>query len=229
MQRRQRAGTGTKAIGIAAAALALVPGCGGGGAGGGSSAVAASGGSLAIVEQTPPDEAVQVPLDAEVRLAVDGTVVEASLLDRGTYLETAAGAPVPGSLRLEDGGRTIVFAPAALLAADTDHVFHLSPLTCDGLGRILDRSLTLRFRTIDDEPPAVTAATVAEGASNVSRTAEIVLTLSEAIDPASAVPPAIRLEDEQGAALAIDVAAAAAQLRIRPRVDLRGAAAYMLR
>ncbi len=226
MRRGKTAGRKVAALGIGLCSAALVVACGGGGNRG--SGAVGSTGNLVVRQHAPAAAATQVPLDTRITVQLDGVVVAASLNDPATGLATASGLPVPGALAVAAGGSTVVFAPTALLAAQTDYVFSLSALTADVQGRILDRAFRLAFRTIDVRPPAIAAASIAAGQSEVARTGELRITFDEDLDPTSATAATVRLEDASGAAVLADLAVSGSALRIQPAADLRGDADYRL-
>ncbi|MEM7205275.1 MAG: Ig-like domain-containing protein [Planctomycetota bacterium] len=216
---------------LALAALLALGACGSGGGSGASedpSTQPSLTGNLTVLDQSPADGAVQVALDATLVVTLDGSIVAACLDDAGTYLETAAGVRIPGTARTEAGGHQVHFAPSAPLQAQTDYVFHLSPLTCDGTGRLLDRETRVGFRTRDDVPPRLLSASLTPGQLGVGRTDAVRVIFDETLDAAALRASGVRLRRVSGATAAIDASVSGNTLLIAPVTDLVGAMDYRI-
>lgn len=206
------------------AVLALLSACGGGGRDdtAPASAVATALGTVQLLGHVPADGATQVAVEVEIALDFDAAMALDSFGDVDTKLcAEAGGTIVPGAFRLASNQR-VLFRPTAPLAAETDYVFRLSPLTCDQDGRILDVERSFRFRTIDTSPPRFVGADVAAGATGVARDRAFRLTFDERIDPASATPESAFLRDAAGQAVAATVRVAGAEVVVDPLADLPG-------
>lgn len=217
---------------IAAALVGLLlTSCGGGG-GSGSGSGAAQGlhGTIRLLTHAPADDEVQVPLDAVITLRFDAMIALDCMADEDTWLRVAGSEDdVPGTFRLEQGGRSVVFTPADRLRAETDYVFQLSPLTCDHAGRILERRLAFTFRTFDATPPTVVATDVTPGQTGRSRTAPLRVTFSEAIAKASVTPSTVTLRDSFQQSISCSLQVDGAVLTVAPLADLPGDRAFTLR
>lgn len=223
---------GHRGSGAAAVALACLAACGSGGGGansGGAASEAQLTGTLQLVDQTPAEGAVQVPLDASFTLRFDGPLALECFQDEETWLRVEGGTSnVAGSFTLAHNGQGVTFRPAAPLQAETDYLLQISPLTCDAAGRILERHHQLRFRTLDTTAPTVTGASIASGAAGVDRTGAIVLTFSEALRADSVKATSVYLRDQFGLSHATDLLHSGAQVSVTPRADLPGDRGFVL-
>lgn len=210
-------------------ALSALASCGSGGSSGSGGSTGASGltGSLAVLDHSPANDAEGVPVDVRIRVELDAAAVHDSLgySDTGLF---AGGTAVPGSFVLESGGNTVVFVPQSDLRQQTDYVFQLSPLTCDGSGRILDQQLTIAFRTIDQRPPAVAGASLAAGQTGVSQTGAIVIGFDEDLLATSATSSNVWFQDDFGAVVPAGAQVDGGALSATPIVDLSGDRHYTL-
>ncbi|MEZ5965703.1 MAG: Ig-like domain-containing protein [Planctomycetota bacterium] len=154
-------------------------------------------GDLALLESSPADDAVQVAVDSSLWLRFDGVLVRDCLTPENVWLTTAAGSAVAAATSLAGAGREVTITPSAL-APETDYELHLSPFVCDTNGRILADSRTIRFRTLDQRPPALSGASVADAQTGVDRLANFVLTFDEALAPASIDATTVYLRDVFG-------------------------------
>lgn len=210
-------------------------GCGGGGGstggssgGGGSGGTGNLAGALNLVSSSPADQGVNAATDAAVELRFDGALAAECLADDDTWLEAPGPRKVAGSWRLTDASRTAVFTPASALDPETDYVMHVSPLTCDGNGRLLEVERTVAFRTVDHTAPTIVAATVAEGATGVSASQPLGITFSEAIDPTSVTTTSAYLSDTYGTRYALVPTVTRENLALQPVVDLPGDRSFVL-
>lgn len=212
---------------VAAALMLLAAACGSGGGGGSAGSNSGNGantsfGVVRLLETTPADAAVQVPVDAELTLRFDAAMAVDSFGDVETWLRPLEGTEVvPMSFRAGANG-SVICTPAAALAPETDYVFQLSPLTSDLNGRIVDVSPTFTFRTFDETPPTVVGLDVANGATGVSRTAALQLECSEPLAAASLTSNAIYLRDVFGGRFPIETTVQGDVVRIQPYADLPG-------
>ncbi len=216
---------------VALAAGLLLAACGGGGggignSGGDSGAAAELSGTLTLLQQTPEEGAVQVPLDGVFQFRFDAALALESFGDEDTWLRPLAqvqdpAANVAGTWSLATAGQTAVWKPSQPLLAETDYVLQLSPLTCDHQGRILEREHRLSFRSLDLVPPTVLDMSVAAGAVGVSRTAGLAVTLSEGPAPAS-LDGGVALRDAFGTDYLLDVTVIGNVATATPRADLPG-------
>ncbi len=212
-----------------AAAIALSA-CGGGGtADANLGAGAASYGALAWVDSTPTNGAVQVATNETLRVRFGSRVLLESLRRDDTTLCLAGDSePIAGTWRLSEDGASGLFSPAAPLQPETDYVLTVSALTCDGDARILDLPATVAFRTMDATPPTVAACNITPSEIGRSRTSPILVTATEALDPASIDEDSVRLIDQFGASHGLSLVLNGATLSATPRADLPGDRGFTL-
>lgn len=214
------------------AACLLAASCGGGGAGTGGSNGAGSRpltGDLSVLQQAPTVDAVQVAIDATVWVRFDGVIVQECLTDDNIRLATSTGTRVPATFAVEGGGREVRVTPTRALAPETDYVVRLSPFVCDTGGRILADEYTFTFRTIDQRPPLLVSATVADNAVGVDRLASFTLTFDEPLDPATIVDTNVYLRDAFGGRYACALASTdGTRVTVDPLADLAGQRRYVL-
>jgi hypothetical protein len=216
-----------------AAALALLVlaacGSGGGSTSGGSGTGAQLTGTLQLLDGTPADEAVQVALDSALQFRFDGALALECFQDEDTWLHTAdSGSNVPGTFSLTGGNQTVVFHPDAPLQPETDYVFQLSPLTCDVDGRILERTVQVRFRSLDERPPVVSQATVSAGAQNVPVRGSFTVTFSEAVRSDTVRATSVYLRDVYGQNYPLDLQVQQSHVLATPPCDLPGDRSFLL-
>src|SRR5262245_31624307 len=96
--------------GVLAACLCLHA-CGSGGAGSGSSGTGtAQYGRIHLLSTEPPDGAVQVALDVQLRLRFDAVMVLDCMSDEDTWLRaTGSSTNVAGTFSLQEGGHAVLF------------------------------------------------------------------------------------------------------------------------
>ena len=208
----------------AVAAAAILSACGGGGSASADiNAGMATYGALALVSSQPADGDVQVAPTAAIRLTFDNRVVLASLQRTDTTLTVLGDdEAIAGTWTITEGGTVATFAPQASLQPETDYVFTLSPFTCDAEARILEVERTFTFRTLDETPPAIASANVAQGEPNRSRTAPLQMLLNDDIAPSSVTQNTVHLTDSFGSAYPVTRAVAGRSITVTPIADLPG-------
>ncbi|MGE3173083.1 MAG: Ig-like domain-containing protein [Planctomycetota bacterium] len=208
--------------GIAAVCLGLAA-CGSGGSSGSSGAGLASYGRIQLLSHDPADTAVQVPLAATIRLRFDAPMVLDCMYDVDTWLRVAGSTtPVPGTFALLDRGQTVTFTPDAPLLAETDYEFQVSPLTCDLDGRLFDETRLFSFRTLDLTAPLVQSSNIVPGQNGRSRTAPLVVTMSEGMAAGSVSESTVVLRDGFGHRYDCVRTLSGGMLTVQPRADLPG-------
>lgn len=212
--------------------LLLLAACGSGGGGSGNTTNPTTAesltGNLVLLDHAPADGAVQVGTDSTIELSFDASVVPECLQDPDTWLRDAHGNDVAGSFSLASGGRTVIFAPSQPLGEASDYVFQLAPLTCDVGGRILEVTERFEFRTFDAVPPTLTSTSIASGSQGVGQQLPVVLSFSEALDPASVDTTSVVLRDAFGTAHPLDVTLDGSDIIATPAADLAGSRTYVL-
>ncbi|MFT7535698.1 MAG: hypothetical protein ACI85K_001651 [Hyphomicrobiaceae bacterium] len=210
------------------AAIALLisaAACGGGGgseSSGSGNTVGSAFGVVNLASHSPDDRAVQVELDAIIRLEFDSEMALEGFGDEDTWLRPVGSSTnVPVTFTRGSNGR-VACQPNSELQAETDYVFQLSALTSDLSGRILDATTSFTFRTFDETPPIITGFSVADGATEVSRTGTFTLSLTEAVDPASITNLTLYLRDVFGGRYACEYTTVGQTIVIAPFADLPG-------
>ncbi len=134
----------------------------------------------ALVSITPANGATNVPVNAKVRAAfselVDGTSVSASTIQLTP--------PVAGTVTVSADHLSLLFTPAANMAVSTTYTVQVAGVR-DSSGNVMS-PVTSSFTTSASPTPDTIAPTVvsfvpANGATNVSVSSPIVLTVSEPI------------------------------------------------
>jgi len=216
-------GTGTRlaAIGLLLGAAACGSG-GGGGSSGGSGTAGSAFGVVNLVSHSPASDAVQVELDAVIVLEFDADMALETFGDEDTWLRAAGtGTNVPVTFTRGSNGR-VSCQPDNDLQAETDYVFQLSALTSDLSGRILDATTSFTFRTFDETPPEVTGFSIADGATDVSRTGTFTLTFTETIEQTSISDQTLYLRDVFGGRFPAECTVVDQTVVIDPYADLPG-------
>ena len=105
----------------------------------------------AVVGVSPANGAVQVLLDASIRVAFSEPVAAGTLT-----LRNAAGAAITGQAAFTAGNTALAFAPLAFLQANTTYTATLTGVT-DTAGNALATPLSVTFSTLDTIGPTITA------------------------------------------------------------------------
>ena len=207
---------------MAAALVALAAACGGGGGGGEDPVVPVAVGVVKLVSHTPSDGDVQVPLAATITLEFDADMAMETFAYPETWLrETATQHMVPVTFTPAANKRVHV-QPQSPLAAETDYTFQLAALTTDVKGRILDKTTSFTFRTIDETPPTLLSFDVPNNATGVRRTGTFTLHFDEGIDQSSIAPETLYLRDVFDFRYACETTAVDDTVVLRPYADLPG-------
>ena len=139
-----------------------------------------------LVQTSPPDGAVGVPVNALVSLGFDEPLSSLGLADG--VLVSAGGVPIAGGVALSDGNRRVTFTSAVALPANTDIDVTLTTDVTDLAGLPLDNAGSFRFRTgqtPDLVAPSVASHNPVNGATAVPVNTRLTLRFSEAINPIS--------------------------------------------
>lgn len=173
--------------------------CGGGGGGGSSDGSTGTAlGAVQLLAHSPADGEVQVPANKVIQLEFDAAMAVESFGDEDTWLRKVGTTEnVAGSFARGAGGR-VSFTPSQPLALETDYEFHLSGLTSDQTGRILDAEASFSFRTFDSTRPQLTSIDVADNSVDQSRTRTFTLTFTEQLGAASVTEQNLYLRDVFG-------------------------------
>ncbi len=185
--------------------------------------------SLGIVSHTPDDGAVQVPVDSDIVVELDGLVALESLQEPETGLRKRGDAnALPGTITTTHTGHGFVFHPASPLREETDYVFSLSAFTSDVDGRLLDTSWSVSFRTLDERPPRFVDADLVNGATGESRSRTWTLTADDDLDPTSVDATTVRLRDALGNDWPLRLETVGRTIRATPLADLAGNRPFVL-
>jgi hypothetical protein len=220
---------GVRTYGAGLALLATAAACGGGGGGGsGFGASESNYGTVRLLAHAPAVDAVQVSLDATIELEFDAAMALDSFGDEDTWLRLdGSSTNVPGTWSLGNGGR-VRFTPAQRLQPETDYVFQLSALTCDTIGRIVDVTTVVPFRTYDATPPSLTSIDVAANATGVDRTRSFTLTFDEGLARGSVTESSVFLRDVYGFTWGAARTVNGATVTLDPWSELPGDRAFTL-
>jgi hypothetical protein len=208
----------------AIALTAVLCACGSSGAGSSNSnAGQASYSAITLLSHEPADAAVQVPLTTTITMRFDARMVLDCTRHPDTWLRrSGTDVSLPGTWSLADNSQSLVFTPNSQLLPETDYDVSVSPLTCDQQGRILETTTTFSFRTLDETAPSVIAANVTPNQTGRSRTAPLVVTLSEAIGSSSVTPNSVILRDIYNQRYDCTRTVSGATLSMQPLADLPG-------
>ena len=217
----------------------VLAGCGGsggsaaapdGGSGGDGAALGLDPPRLTLDWSDPGAGAVQVAVDVEPTIGLDGTLVDASLTDpeSGLFVDGPVPEQVAGRLSLTADGRGVSFRPDAPLARSTRYVFRLGGMTASTDQRLLEGPAEVRFTTIDDTPPALVGLEP-DTTQLVDRFADFELAFDEALADGPFQTARVTLRDAGGAVWATAVRAAEQALTVAPVLDLPGSRDFTLR
>ena len=142
--------------------------------------------------------------------AMDATSITASAFE----LRTSANAVVPAVVSYNATTRVATLNPTPSLLAGPAYTAIVrggstDPRVKDAAGNALAADMSWSF-SIETVPPTVTAISPASGAVSVSRTANVTVTFSEAMDPATINTNSIELRDSGNALVAAAVTYSAA-------------------
>jgi len=156
------------------------------------------------------------PLWAEFSEPISPTTVSPA-----TFLVQGPGGSVAGSVGYDPATRRATFDPAAPLAFDSPHTATLTTDITDLSGNPLAADFVWTFTTgpEDTTAPTVVARQPAPEASDVPLGADVVITFSEQLDPATVVAAHFTLQGPYGSVpwSAVDYDEAAARATLDPR------------
>jgi YD repeat-containing protein len=144
-----------------------------------------------VIVVSPADTSTAVPINGQVVLQFSEPLAAPSVHGQ-TVTVTAGGVPIPGTFTLEQAN-TVVRWKLPVLTQFAPNMLHTVTVTTgvtDMVGNPMATSFTATFTTgagADTTVPTVTTVTPASGATNVSRSTTVTVTLSEAINPATVV------------------------------------------
>ena len=160
--------------------------------------------------------------------AMDATSITASAFE----LRTSANAVVPAVVSYNATTRVATLNPTPSLLAGPAYTAIVrggstDPRVKDAAGNALAADMSWSF-SIETVPPTVTAISPASGAVSVSRTANVTVTFSEAMDPATINTNSIELRDSGNAlvAAAVTYSAATRVVTLSPTPTLGSVTTY---
>ncbi len=219
--------------------LATLTACGGGGGGAGGNGSPGGGGDgsgnaaslgpglLQIVASVPEANAIQVALDQPLRVTTDGRLHPASVRpDCATLFDLDRRTRHPGTVVLEEDGRSLRFVPASALRSDTRYRLTVDALVCADDGRLLEYARPLDFTSLDTLSPSVIRV---DGPIQgiLGQGVPLTVQFDEAIDPAPfATPGAVRILDHANQPWPATHRVADNRLVVTPLIDLPGNGRY---
>ena len=172
-------------------------------------------------DTTPPTVTGRSPASGATAVATGTNVtatfsepMQAATIGTATFqLLDPASAPVAAGVTYDSVSRVATLDPTATLAAGTVYTAVVrggatDPRVKDAAGNALAADATWSFTTAtagDVTPPTITARSPADGATSVSRTTNVTVTFSEAMDAATIGTSTIELRDPGNAVVAAAV------------------------
>jgi hypothetical protein len=143
----------------------------------------------AVVDISPMTGASGVPLNTNVMIKLSEPVA-GTTVNNQTLIVSAGGVQLAGDITIEQGATVIRYKPAnlELFAANTVYDITLTTGVTDLSGNPLQGQYTSFFTTggsSDSTAPTVVSRSPASNAQNVPLDTQIVITLSEPINPLS--------------------------------------------
>jgi Domain of unknown function (DUF4082)/Bacterial Ig-like domain len=195
------------------------------------------------VDGTPPSVASRAPAAGATAVApgsgVSVTFTEpvdpATVSGTTMTLRDAVGVAVPASVSYNASTQVATLTPSAALAPSTQYTATVrggstDPVVKDLAGNRLAADAIWSFTTAaaDTTPPTVTAISPTNGATGISRTANITVTFSEPMDAATVNTSTVELRTPAGAAVAAAVTYSATNRRatLNPNPTLAALTTY---
>jgi methionine-rich copper-binding protein CopC len=168
-----------------------------------------------ITARTPAAGATAVALSSPINVTFSETMDAATLSGGTLVLRNAQGAAVSAAVSYNASTQVATLTPSSLLTPSTQYTATVrggatDPVAKDIAGNRLGADSVWSFTTIaaDTTPPTVTASSPANAATGISRTANITVTFSEAMDAATINTVTIELRTSAGTVVASVVLAA---------------------
>jgi YVTN family beta-propeller protein len=170
--------------------------------------------TAAAPDTTPPSVSAVTPLSGAAGVATSSVVtatfneaMDASTINSTTIeLRNAASALVTATVSWNATTRVVTLTPSAPLAAATTYTATVrggatDPRVKDVAGNALAANQTWSFTTVaaDTTPPTITATSPVSGATGVGRSANVTVTFSEPMDPATINTSTVLLRTPAGA------------------------------
>ena len=167
--------------------------------------------TTALTDTTPPTVTASSPLNSATSVGTGSAVsatfseaIDAATISGATFeLRDAGNVVVPAGVSYNAGTRTATLAPSATLPNNATLTATVrggatDPRVKDVAGNALAANVSWSFTTVaagDTTPPTVTARSPAIGATAVSRTADMTVTFSEAMNAATISTSNFELRD----------------------------------
>ena len=188
-----------------------------------------------VSARTPPTGATAVALSSPISVTFSEPVDAATVSGSTLILRNAQGAAVPATVSYNASTQVATLTPSSLLTASTQYTATVrggatDPVVKDVAGNRLGADSVWSFTTIaaDTTPPTVTAISPINAATGISRTANITVTFSEAMNAATINPTTIELRTPEGAMVASAVSYSATNRRatLNPNPTLAALTTY---
>jgi len=152
-----------------------------------------------VIGTVPPDGATDVNPHKPVFATFD-EALKASTVNTATFLLAGAGGAVEGAVGYDAATHTASFAPATALSPFSPYTATLTTGIEDASGNALAADYVWSFTTgaLDTTPPAIVARTPDADESDVPLNANVIITFSEEMDPATVVPAHFALTGPYG-------------------------------
>jgi hypothetical protein len=157
-----------------------------------------------VVASQPSDGAIEVPVDAPIRLTFSEPMAAASVPSAFSVLQ--ADVPLGGVLTSDPASTVWTFTPDAPLTWRTPLAVRVETTARDLAGNRLDQDpgtpdrqpFAITFVTqTEGTPPRVTAVSPADGAGGVRIGSEVRLTFSEPLSPETVTAASVRIRAEE--------------------------------
>ena len=142
-----------------------------------------------VTSTSPTAGATGISRTANVTATFSEAVNGATVTPSTIVLRDSTNAVVPATVALSANGRTATLNPSPTLAWNTTYTTTVvggAAGVKDLSGNAMTADVVWSFTTlVDTTPPTITSTSPANGATNVSKTANVTATFSEAMDPAT--------------------------------------------
>lgn len=162
---------------------------------------------VTLLDATPPAVVATLPAagatGASPHKPIEATfdeALEAATVNDATFLLQGPGGAAAGTVSYDAAARRAILRPDGALAPDSLHTATLTTGIEDEAGNALASDYTWTFTTgaLDTTPPAITGRTPAPGATGVDLGANVVVNLSEELDPATVTAANVYLTGPYG-------------------------------
>ena len=134
---------------------------------------------------SPAHGAAEVTRDANI-VVTFSEPMDRSAAEDAFSLENRGGSSVAGAFSWNADSTVMTFDPASFLANHTTYDAEVGTGATDAAGNALATEEIWTFETVDTTPPSISSVSPADGAEDVARNTNVVVTFSEAMDRSSA-------------------------------------------